>query len=328
MFQHRATKVFFALVGLGVVLRVGTLASVIFSNAGVVMLTSALLPAGHPFALAPDVAALARTQQCFEKSASLDSENSRAFRGLALSLTAAGKEAEAVKMWQIADPTFYDFLWLLDTAVQRSDMRQDIRWNRWAIVLQDMAQQMGPEVPGSSEVYYEWGRVLRILEERPTWGELLDVSNTAVERDRFFWEEHQLDARFQRAELLRQDERWEEALRDYEWVTSFGETYRGSGMWPVPYSAWAHQGHIYQSVYGDYERAQHCYEAAIEFNPGVTWAYLSLGALYREQGKSQRAQTMFERVLELEPCNSKALAALGREEAECSPQETPLSPAK
>lgn len=273
-----------------------------------VILTHALVPAGSPLATTADPAIVTQAQRWLEWAVARDGGNRLAYQGLAFALAAAGQEEEAVKAWQIADPTLYDFIMLVDTARRIQNRAHAVRWDRWAAIFRELAEQVPPDEPGSSEICHEWGRILLDQKEPPE--RILDVFTMAIERDRFFEQTHKVEAHFLRAEVLRGMKRWQEALRDYEWVTRFGEAYRGSWMWPVPYWAWVHQGHIYQRIYKNPEKAQRRFEAATKFNPNAKWAYLRLGALLQEQGKIEEARTVFKKVLQLDPCDEIARSVL------------------
>lgn len=85
-------------------------------------------------------------------------------------------------------------------------------------------------------------------------------------------------------------------------------------QWPTHYWAWVQLGELTWQVEGDLDQAEVSLKRAIALMPGEKWAYRALGLVYGANGRLSEAETMYHRVLEIDPNDIVAQTELRKQQ--------------
>lgn len=279
------------LVAITVGLFAQTLASRVYSNAGMLVLRRARshIPSG-----AEATTELSRAEALFRKALDLDNRNGAAYRGLALLFWEQGLTQQAGESWRLGGIQYEDFVRVGEQIARAGDLESALDWYRRAVAV----------APERGDPYLDLGLLLAKmgLDEQA-----LSDLDQAVELDSFPDASREVVAHSERARLLYKLGKMREAMTEYEWLIQ-----------RRPDDYWAHLrvGALAWELDRDVARAEAMLVRATQIDPAQKWAYSRLGDLYRDTDRPADALKMYLKVLEIDPDDQSARKRIQAIEAE------------
>ena len=168
--------------------------------------------------------------------------------------------------------------------------------------LSKLEARLSPETSSHPEFFAEWGKALQEAGERAAAEVRL---RQALQLD-----SGMVTARTRLADLLREQEKWSQAVRHYRLALAadpaYGEAEIGLGL--------------IAKGQGQIESAMVHFRRAVQHNPFLAEGFANLGTAYYQQGEWARAVQELEKALSIEPANAQvhlnmgtALSRLGRQ---------------
>jgi len=168
--------------------------------------------------------------------------------------------------------------------------------------LSRLEARLSPESPSHPEFFAEWGKALQEAGER-------DAAEARL-RQALQLDSGMVTARTRLADLLREQEKWSQAVRHYRRALAvdptYGEAEIGLGL--------------IAKGQGQIESAMAHFRRAVRHNPFLAEGFANLGTAYLQQGEWNRALRELEKALSIEPANAQvqlnrgtALSGLGRQ---------------
>lgn len=232
-----------------------------------------------------------------------------------------GRPAAAVAAWQKGDFSTLQFI-VKSGDVARQSKRYDeaLRWYQYAA-------EIKPEL---GDPYYYIGLAYEGMER---WIEALKAFQVANSEGYFVWA-HRSSIYYHMGMIYQtrlSPQQLDESLSCFEKAIAIGdfgsvweeaETYYRKGEALLlrkaepstiittlqkaldlnPHHVWAHilLGNSYYIGYQDPEMAEAEIKQAIELSPQAKWAYFHLGEIYRQEGRVEEAQELYEKALEID----------------------------
>ena len=324
-----AVVLFVILLLLGVSLRWGVVGSYVYSNTAVTFLNKSHCDFSGS-CLNDELGT--RLTRFFKKSLTLNTERRDEWRWLAIILRGSGQDEAALTAWQQADIVPGDLLWWGRQAFGAQQFDQALRWFDTAVQLQ----------PNSSDGWYESGMAYLKLEDWQAAASAfqqsvaMDNFHTVPKSSGFYrlglifhrypalrqpdsafaaydaalyWDDFRnfqdkADSYYGRADLYRENGRFEEAVSDYQQAISIN-----------PQHEWAYLGLALAqyAMDGNLNQAEHILGQGISIWPeGLSkkWPYRSLGELYQQAGQTGAAIDAFQQALEYDPDDASVRAQL------------------
>ena len=168
--------------------------------------------------------------------------------------------------------------------------------------LSKLEARLSPETSSYPEFFAEWGKALQEAGERAAAEVRL--------RQSLHLDSGMVTARTRLADLLREQEKWSQAVRHYRLALAvdptYGEAEIGLGL--------------IAKGQGKIESAMAHFRRAVQHNPFLAEGFANLGTVYLQQGEWNRALQEFEKALSIEPASAQvhlnrgtALSGLGRQ---------------
>ncbi len=269
---------------------------------------------------------LGQAESLLRRAATYAPGNRSAWRGLGLALIAQGREEEALAAWQTAGRMPEEFVQRGERSRKLGQYGEALEWYMRAVTLdpgwgrpwyhmglmyEDMAAwdealeafhqaeilaDSIQELSGS--LYFHLGQLQHKHMEPPDLPAALSSYQAAVAADRFSQDWERIYAHYERGDVLRRMGRMPEAMQEFRWVVGdqpnhyWGRAWLGASIWQVD---------------GDLGEAEKHLKQAMALNPEEKGAYLLLGQIYQEAGRSAEAADVYQRVLTIDPENKAAL---------------------
>lgn len=266
----------------------------------------------------------ARGVAALQSAAERRPENPSTWRALGYLYLLAGDDSAAVAAWQRAGEMLPELLFKAQQAEQagRNDEARDWyrrlplvdpqdpaawlelgmfyeRANDWAAAV--TAHENGLQhATANSDLYFHLAQAQRRA-DLPDWEAILHLSEHALATDVFLHEWSRWRSHLLRAEALNILGRPAEARAEFAHVVA---------NQPEDYWATVNLAQLIWQLDGDGEAAEKLYNTALALEPENKWGYLLLAELYVARGQVEQARPLFERVLELDPTDTKANAWL------------------
>ena len=168
--------------------------------------------------------------------------------------------------------------------------------------LSKLKARLSPETSSHPEFFAEWGKALLEAGER-------DAAEVRL-RQALQLDSSTVTARTRLADMLREQEQWNQAVRHYRLAlaadATYGEAEIGLGL--------------IAKGQGQIESAIAHFRRAVQHNPFLAEGFANLGTVYLQQGEWNRAVQELEKALSIEPANAQvylnmgtALSRLGRQ---------------
>lgn len=239
-----------------------------------------------------------------------------AWRALGYLYLMRGSEKAAVAAWRQSAIMPAELLTKGAEAEDAGNLEEALRWfQRATLVAPDEAEgwlraglvHESRDESSKATVFYQAGSLaaptnsdlpfregwLRSREPEPVdWAAVLALVDRAIALDNYIYEWSEIQSHLLRGESLRNLGRESEALAEYAWVVE---------QRPDEYWATVGYGELAWQVEADLTKAVSLLEKAIELDAASKWAYLSLARIYDEAGQRDKAATIFEHVLTLDP---------------------------
>lgn len=272
--------------------------------------------------------ALALAEGYLRKAVDAGPENCSAWRGWGYVLSYQGRAEEATLAWNMCPGMAEELIerglqaqknglyeqalvWYRraialdpqdgDLWVQMALMSQQAEHTQEALLFFDQATSRPLDKTGRSDIFYYIGSLHLKETEPPDFYSALAALDTAIEINRFSEPSLQVQCHYLRAEVLRHLDFAEKAWEDYAWVVA---------RQPEHYWAHVYLGQLYWQIYRNADLAEEALFAATLIEPDLKWAYYQLAQIYQETGQICKAKDMYERVLELDPTDERAVNGL------------------
>lgn len=255
-------------------------------------------------------------------STTLNPEVSSAWRIYGYFLVLNGKEFEATEAWKQSELMPYESAYRSEAALKEGSFHEASLWlergiqiapeyGDWfyyqaLLLLEDSlfdkalaSFEKSLNKPGltisSSDSYFQMGR-LQLHMPQPELNNALSHLSVAISIGEFSKESYEIDAHFERGEVLRKLNQPELALREYDWVID-----------KQPSNYWSHValGMLYWRL-RDYSQAEQMLLTAVSLRPDINRAYEKLADIYIEQGNIREAINTYNDILLLDPQNQYA----------------------
>ncbi len=334
LFRNQIAALFFSLLLVTTVVLTPRLVASGLTNRGYVLLSTALLDKNE--AVDPSNRSLIRqAQECWQSSLELVVANPSAWYGLGFALVVTGQYSDTLGIWQHSRFEGVDFINLGDAARRDGDYDMALTWyqqavsiapeladpwyykglayeslGEWHQALEAMHQALEKskhKTVGWSSIHYHIGSLAQRRLIPPDIRQALTAYETALALDDFTYDQEQTHVHFSLGEILQQTGRETEAIQEYEWVITHQ---------PDHYWAYVQLGVLHWQYNKDLAQSEHMLSQAIRLAPDVKWAYRWLGSIYQQAGKTEAANDMYLRVLEIDSTDDLAQGQLYRIENE------------
>ena len=159
--------------------------------------------------------------------------------------------------------------------------------------LSKLEARLSPETSSHPEFYAEWGKALLEAGEP-------DAAEARL-RQALELDSNMVTARTRLADMLREQEKWSQAVRHYRLALAadphYGEAEIGLGL--------------IAKGRGQIESAIAHFRRAVKHNPFLAEGFANLGTTYLQQGEWNRALQELEKALSIEPANAQVYLNLG-----------------
>ena len=292
--------------------------SYILGNAGVTSLNHSLS------SNEPESISISKTITVLKQA--VDYSWAGAWRGLGLALDRQGKYDEADISWQKSGEKGLDFIARGQRAQALGQLEEAIRWyerarklengmgdtwyylarvyeklgdNQKAIDSYEQGLQLAQFYTiGKSDLYLAQGLVYARQGDKDSWSLALELYTKAIQANDLQQNQARIRVLYARAEALRHLEQYEQAREGYMAVLA---------LQPKHYWANVYLAETIWRFDGDPLGAKTFLLRAIDSNSQYKFAYKLLGEIFVELGEWQEAFDVYDRLLEIDPEDSKAL---------------------
>jgi tetratricopeptide (TPR) repeat protein len=307
------------------VLRAPEMASRSLDNIGNVLLVRALSTS-----MPQTAQEIRQAEQLFRRATLYAPSYDSGWQGLGFALSAQGHEDEAILAWQNVDDMAAHLVLLGEQARESHQYAAALQWyrraslvepglgdpwyysglayeglERWddALAALKKALSLSLNEIGPSDVNYQIGWLLSREQNPPNPEAALAALNEAISQDQFSDATRTTQAHYEKAGVLRQLGRDQEALTEYRWVTARRPRY---------YSAHVQLGWLYWQTERNGVQAEATLLHAIHLLPDSKPAYLRLATIYRDLGRTADEAAMYRQILALDPADERAIRGLER----------------
>lgn len=235
-----------------------------------------------------------------------------------------GEVTEAIKAWRQSNLMPYEMAFYCERTFENQQFNETLSWidygiqvapeygdwfYYWGLVLKESneADQALSTLLQSlkwplltlskSDIYFQIG-LLHQQTDTPDLEQSLDALNKAIEIADFSRSQYEINAHFERGEILRRLGDGDQAISEYEWVLD-----------NQPSDYWSHiaLGTLYWHIKSDFVESEQFFLRAISLRPDVKRAYERLGQLYAEHGHIVNAIEVYQKILLIDPNNQFAI---------------------
>jgi tetratricopeptide (TPR) repeat protein len=265
-------------------------------------------------------------------------EDRSSWRGLGFALAAQRRENEALAAWQLAGNNMAEELVQRGEHARKAGQYEEaLTWYKQAAVLapdsapprfymglvyekfemwddaiesfQQAERRIGNNEEIADSLYFHLGRLLQKHLEPPNLPAALRLFEAALASDRFISNWERIAAHYHRGDILRRQERLQEAQQEFKWVVS---------EQPDHYRGHVSLGAVTWQVNDDINEAEKYLKQAIVLEPELKLAYLWLGRIYQQAGHMAEAVEVYRRVLEIDPKDKEALQFFAEHQSDAS----------